>query len=650
MRAERTLSGVSGAIACRGGMRLVVDVDGAAIPNGEMEGSRAGSIDLFRFRWDLSPTASARVEARIGRHATAVTLPPATMPFGRPSSRQGTVSVVVPIHGGRDATRACLAALAAQSCRLAIDVIVIDDACPDADMADEVAVIAHRWGWRLLSNRINLGFAAAVNAAASIAAGSHLLLLNADAILPPGAIDRLLSAAAEPTVGTVVPFSNDGGFTSFPILRKVNPAPDAAESLRIDDAARGIDTKRAIDIPAGTAFCMLVTGPCWDALQGLDLAYGRGYYEDIDFCLRAKRLGFRNVLAPDLYVRHLGGQSFGAEKRGLVARNARLLVERFPDYDAEWMAFAEADPLAAIRGDIERRLPPEGPIGLIAGQPLQRFAASRPAPGGTVERRTRVLALSEDGKGGRLLRSVNEGVPQSLRFAVGEVSELSRYLRALDIDGVTLVEPSDALLRDLGALLLRPPLVSVAPTGPDALRLLRSLPGSLTHDRVVGLDRMARAALGFDADPLPASQASRRGPPRVAALVPRPTISTDRLLFALDRRLRPHGGEVVIFGAAIGGRARPKATGAMDSGDYVDALRHGDITHVLLPDARSDFGIIEDLRRSSPVPAAYIDWSEGGHRAAQGDLALDDGSDEADRVAALLTWCLGDTPTERVSA
>lgn len=628
-------------VACRGSSPTAVTLDGTRLDIGESDWSGTGQFRLLRIRQALTGSASARIEVRQGTIVVGVTLPPMATPMRRQPSRAGLLSVVVPIFGGREATRACLVALAAQTSRRPIEVVLIDDACPEPEMTREVACFAAAHGWLLLRNDVNRGFAASVNAAAAVTRGEHLLLLNADAILPSGALDRLLTAAADEGVGTVVPFSNDGGFTSFPDPRRPNGVPDDLEAGRIDAAAWGVGHRRPIDIPAGTAFCMLVSGACWDALGGLDLGYGRGYFEDVDLCLRAKRIGYRNVLAPDVFVRHLGGRSFGAAKRALVAENARLLVERFPDYDLDWPAFVEADPLMAIRADIEGRVWPTGPIRLVVGQGAWAvLAAERDAPD-HARRGDRVLILSEGVDGVRTLRAGDGGMPQALSFRPDETAGLGRYLGRLDIRAVTFADPSERLLRDAAQLFADTIPRSVVLVGRRSSRLLDANPDLFGDASVRALDGMGRADLGFAVEALLAPTPRRGMPPRVAALAPRPTLAGQRLASSLHRRLCPFGGEVVIFGEGIGRSDRPRTTGRMDGAEYAAALLHRDITHVLLPDADAPFALIEALRATSPLPAAYVDWSKSRHRAAAGDLALRGHDDDASRIGAILSWCLG---------
>ncbi|EPN68250.1 glycosyl transferase family protein, partial [Pseudomonas syringae pv. actinidiae ICMP 19096] len=71
----------------------------------------------------------------------------------------------------------------------------------------------------------------------------------------------------------------------------------------------------------------------------------RGYGEETDWCLRARGLGWRHVGAPNVFVAHQGGISFGAEKALRVAHNNAILKRRYPDASSRYENFCLRDPI-----------------------------------------------------------------------------------------------------------------------------------------------------------------------------------------------------------------------------------------------------------------------------------------------------------------
>ena len=69
----------------------------------------------------------------------------------------------------------------------------------------------------------------------------------------------------------------------------------------------------------------------YEAIGGLDEGFGRGYYEDFDYSLHARKAGFELAVAEDAFVYHQGSASFGAvskEMKALIAANKRRVIDR----------------------------------------------------------------------------------------------------------------------------------------------------------------------------------------------------------------------------------------------------------------------------------------------------------------------------------
>lgn len=267
----------------------------------------------------------------------------------RPAARPRPVDVVIPVHGGRLHTLACLDSVLATVAR-GVRVWVIDDASPDPELIAALVALANRRHIRLIRQPENLGFPAAANAGLSACAPRDAVLLNSDTLVPPGWLDRLRNAAySTHDIGTVTPLSNDGSIVSYPDPAGGNAVPDLAATVAADAVAQRAG-HAAIDIPSGVGFCLYLRRDCLDE-TGLfrEDSFAQGYGEENDLCLRARHLGWRSVAAPNVFVAHVGGQSFGSARRHLVRRNLVVLNRLHPGYDAVVAAHVAADPLAPAR-------------------------------------------------------------------------------------------------------------------------------------------------------------------------------------------------------------------------------------------------------------------------------------------------------------
>ncbi|MEB3220447.1 MAG: glycosyltransferase [Candidatus Sericytochromatia bacterium] len=215
------------------------------------------------------------------------------------------VGVVVLNWRGEAETRRCLAALAEQA-GVALDVLVVDNGSGEAEVERLRALT------RVLALGANFGFAHGMNAGAAelLAAGcTHVLLLNNDCVLAPGAIATLLAAAAPLAVPTLwhgrppararcwYAGGTLGRWTLEPRHRHRPPPPGAAPE----------------PVAFATACAWLVTRAAWERLAGLDARFFL-YHEDVDACLRARAAGLTPVWVPAAEGWHVGGAATGSER------------------------------------------------------------------------------------------------------------------------------------------------------------------------------------------------------------------------------------------------------------------------------------------------------------------------------------------------
>jgi len=271
----------------------------------------------------------------------------------KPEPLAESVDVVVPVHDGLAHVRRLFATLFERT-DARHRILLADDASADAEVVAVLQAAARTHpNVRLLRNDANAGFVATVNRAMGETRG-HVALLNTDTEVPPGWLERLMRPIlAEPKVASATPFSNAAAIFSFPVPDQDNPLPAGVSLLEVDRAfARLSPTPDpSLDAPTGIGFCMGLSRAAWDAVGPFEeAAFGRGYGEETDWCLRCAAAGWRNVLVPNLFVFHLHGGTFEpAERKALVHANLRLLRRRWPSYHRELASFRRRDPWATRR-------------------------------------------------------------------------------------------------------------------------------------------------------------------------------------------------------------------------------------------------------------------------------------------------------------
>ncbi|WP_084697423.1 glycosyltransferase [Paracoccus sp. S4493] len=205
----------------------------------------------------------------------------------------------------------------------------------------------------VLENKSNLGFIRSVNRAfaAALPFGNHVVLLNSDAFVPESWASRLISPLLRyDDIATVTPMSNDAEIFNVPaICQRIDLLPGEADA--IDRIASLFSASASIgDAPTGVGFCMAMHIDFLRKFPELDIHFGRGYGEEVDWCQRVRQKGGRHLGLGGLFVEHRGGTSFGSdEKMKLIRKNNQTIAKRYPNYDADVQDFIHVDPLGTSR-------------------------------------------------------------------------------------------------------------------------------------------------------------------------------------------------------------------------------------------------------------------------------------------------------------
>ncbi|MCC7328468.1 MAG: glycosyltransferase [Burkholderiales bacterium] len=260
------------------------------------------------------------------------------------------IDIVVPVYNAADDLRRCVDSVLTHL-RPDVRLVLIDDASPDPRVAAcfaDYERLAHPQ-LVLLRNEVNLGFTGTANRGMQLSR-ADVVLLNSDTIVTSGWLEAIMHCAAtDSSIGTITPFSNNAEICSFPRFCEDNRWPPGADPERVRDALHACAVPTYPDLPTGVGFCMYLRRALLDDVGVFDMAFGQGYGEENDLCLRAARSGWRNVLADNAFVVHAGGQSFAGQKGELGARNMALLLDRHPHYLDMVRDYIAADPLRPLR-------------------------------------------------------------------------------------------------------------------------------------------------------------------------------------------------------------------------------------------------------------------------------------------------------------
>lgn len=248
-------------------------------------------------------------------------------------SEKPELSIIIVNWNTKDLLRKCLRSIYETVPPIGFQAMVVDNASSDgsAEMVEtdfpEAVVIR--------SDR-NLGFSGGNNLGLAKARGNYLMLLNSDAeLLPESASGMIQFMRNNPEAGMVGPklVSPDGALQingqKFPTffrevmgllrIHRLIPSVGKAGWGRED-----FDVNSEVDALAGA--CMLVRREIVETVGKLDDKFFM-YYEDVDWCYRIKKAGWKIFYLGEAEIVHAWAES--AKKQGIVKSNGILYKSQY---------------------------------------------------------------------------------------------------------------------------------------------------------------------------------------------------------------------------------------------------------------------------------------------------------------------------------
>ena len=191
---------------------------------------------------------------------------------------------------------------------------------------EQITKFVFTHGGKTILNETNLGFAKANNQGLSMATGRYCLLLNNDTLVAENALVALVRAMDQsPQVGRIgadlvnpdlsLQFSHD----IFPLhlwqilwrsLTRLGKSK--IQCISEVEEPRAVDAAGLQDVDRVLGASMMVRPEVVSEIGGLDEGYFM-YAEDIDFCFRASKQGWRIAFMPGARIIHFGSASVKRE-------------------------------------------------------------------------------------------------------------------------------------------------------------------------------------------------------------------------------------------------------------------------------------------------------------------------------------------------
>lgn len=246
------------------------------------------------------------------------------------------VTIVVPVYGDWPSLSDCINSLK-KYVNSNHKVILVNDCGPDVELMEKniKKSINDKTNFSYYRNDQNLGFVGTCNRAVLEidTTNNDILLLNSDTIVTEGFLESMLEVLySSDRNGAVSPRSNNATICTVPISSAATKDKTSDESY---DIYKKIKHKlpESVVVPTAHGFCMLIKRSLINKYGLFDKIFKKGYGEEVDFCQRILKHGYKSLLANRAFVFHMEARSFSMEtKKKLIEENNKIIWQRYPEY------------------------------------------------------------------------------------------------------------------------------------------------------------------------------------------------------------------------------------------------------------------------------------------------------------------------------
>jgi GT2 family glycosyltransferase len=290
-----------------------------------------------------------------------------------PDTSKVRVSIVMLTYNRLHVTKQAVASVRART-RQPYELIIVDNGSTDNTPAylDQL----EREGVRVLRNADNRGVAAGWNQGLRVATGDCLMVLNNDVVVAGDWLERMTRAAyAIPRAGLIGCRFNSGGGAQV-LVPNHEDMGDVTQFVR---HYAELADRSWFELPRIVGVAMLWRRDVYERLGEFDEQFQPAGFEDDDYSMRALQAGYRNIVANDVFIHHLGSAShptIAASVKAIGKQNGRRFLTKWGPAGAPVLAlrFARYEEHVALLAPGQYALP-AGAVPDLPPRVLARYLA-----------------------------------------------------------------------------------------------------------------------------------------------------------------------------------------------------------------------------------------------------------------------------------
>jgi len=227
------------------------------------------------------------------------------------------VSLIIPTRNGLSLIKQCIESLFAKTTYKNFEVLIVDNNSDDPETLDYFASLADNEKIRVLRDERPFNYSALNNAAVQQARGEYLGLINNDIeVISPEWLDEMIGLAIQFGVGAVgarLWYPNDTLQHGGCITGVGGVAGHSHKHLPRGQFGYFARAQLIQTVSVVTAACLVIKKSIYEEVRGLDETNLKVAFNDVDFCLRVREAGYRNVWTPYAELYHHESATRGYE-------------------------------------------------------------------------------------------------------------------------------------------------------------------------------------------------------------------------------------------------------------------------------------------------------------------------------------------------
>jgi len=255
------------------------------------------------------------------------------------------VTIIIPSRNQSNLLRNCISSILGKTNYLGFDILIINNASDEPDFFELIDDLSSDTRVTCISDNRPFNYSALKNRAVNQAIGKYVCLLNNDTeVITAEWLSEMMSVGVQPGIGAVGAklYYPDGKIQHAGVILGIGGLASHAHKF-LSANTHGYFGRAILmqEISAVTGACLLVEKSKYLEVGGLDEVNLPVAFNDVDFCLRLKKLGYRNIWTPfaELYHHESISRGDDTSTEKIVRFQNEILY-----FTEKWKQYIENDP------------------------------------------------------------------------------------------------------------------------------------------------------------------------------------------------------------------------------------------------------------------------------------------------------------------